>query len=331
MGPLAIGLIGAAANTGLGMLTGAAQDKRQLRGQMKLQRQQIKGQKEMGKFNQALAIDTWNKTNFAAQRKHMEEAGLNVGLMYEGNAQGGTTSQPGNVTGGVAAPRSDNFAGLGLQMGMQLALQKAQIENIEAQTEKTKTETIKTAGVDTTEAQTRIENLKQSTNNAKVQQAILQYETVLKETESNVANKSAEDRINTIKSAASKLAQEVRSAKIKGDIDENTAQNVITQINNVTQEQNLRIEAAKTGIEKTTQETKNLKQDETQKILENAMRKQGIQPADNALFRKALEVLNEIGAEPAEVGKKAKLIMLWLKGQAGEQTTTHLKELLSEQ
>ena len=48
-------------------------------------------------------METWNQTNFGAQRQHMEDAGLSVGLMYGGGgqgavSQGGQATQPSGVS-----------------------------------------------------------------------------------------------------------------------------------------------------------------------------------------------------------------------------------------
>ena len=42
-------------------------------------------------------MEMWNQTNYGAQRQHMEDAGLSVGLMYGGGGQG-AVSQGGQAT-----------------------------------------------------------------------------------------------------------------------------------------------------------------------------------------------------------------------------------------
>lgn len=142
-------IAGSAANTaigaGMGLLLGGHNDRRQIKQQQKLQDMQIKGQKDMAGFNKQLALDMWNETNYGAQRKHMEDAGLNVGLMYGGSGAGGATSNAGaggSVTG-AAAPQGGNEVQAGV-MGM---MQQAQIDLIRAQTNKTNVEAENEAGV----------------------------------------------------------------------------------------------------------------------------------------------------------------------------------------
>lgn len=232
---------------GLDMIFGRKDDKRQYAQQKKMQALQIKGQKEMGEFNQGLAIDTWNKTNYEAQRKHMENAGLNVGLMYEGAGQGGTTTQTGNVSGGDA-PIREKTAGMGMQLALQMAMQKAQIENIEATTQKTKTETEKIGGIDTAEAATRITKLAQDTANEKIKGEILKWEEQLKIIELNVADKNQHQLIEQMKQLTTKIKAETQKAVAEGKIAKETAEANIKLVKQSLTEQALRIAGQKLGL-----------------------------------------------------------------------------------
>lgn len=240
----------------IGLGVSAIENKMQRSQNKKLMRQQIEGSQEMAKFNQGLALDTWNKTNFEAQRKHLEAAGLNVGLMYGmGGAGGATASTPGgSVSTATAEGRSS--AGMGMQLALQAQMTAAQTELIKAQTRKTETETTKTAGVDTQEATARIEQIKQLTKNAKVQAEIANYEKALKEIEANIADKTEWDIIKQATLANWKLEGEARSAMTKGEIDQKTQDEIIKQIEQNTQEQMLRMQAQKLGLIKTDADTK---------------------------------------------------------------------------
>lgn len=250
------------AGAGLGMLTANWQDRRQVKQARKLQNVQVSGQKEMGKFNQELAMKMWNDTNYNEQRKQMEKAGLNVGMMYGGVGAGGTTQTPtGNVSGQSAQGGSGEL-GMGMQMGLATAMMQAQIENTKADTEKKKVETGKTAGVDTeqvktsiTEGQTRIEQIKQLTTNEKVKQMILNYDTRVKAVEAGIAEGTQTDIIDKIGFEAKKVKGEMRSAVTQGMIDEKTAYEIIQQTEQNTIEQQLRMGAIKAGIIKTGAET----------------------------------------------------------------------------
>ena len=73
----------------LGLALTDYNDQRQLQQQQKLTDMQKKANMQLADYNQGLALDSWNKTNYEAQRKHMERAGLSVGMMYKGGGPGG--------------------------------------------------------------------------------------------------------------------------------------------------------------------------------------------------------------------------------------------------
>ena len=111
--PVAIGMLAA------GIAANAAQKKMQAR--------QVDSAKNLNEYNRQLAMQTWEETNFLEQRKQMEKAGLNIGMMYGGTQAGGTT-QGGAAQMPDASPKPAGYemAGMGLQLGLQAELQKAQ-------------------------------------------------------------------------------------------------------------------------------------------------------------------------------------------------------------
>lgn len=226
----------AALGAGLGLITAKWQDDRQLEQQGKLTAQQIEAQKKMADYNQRLAMDMWEKTNYEAQREQMEKAGLNVGLMYKGAGQGGVTQQAsGNATGGNAAAGNGEI-GMGIQMGMQKAMQEAQIENIKANTEKTKVDTTKTAGIDTTEGQTRVaeagarmEAIRQGITNAQTQNAIQQFEKQIKEIELKYADQNQQTAIEQLKASTGKLIEDTIQQAQQNKISAETMESVVKE------------------------------------------------------------------------------------------------------
>ena len=136
-----------------GMALGQFNDARQLRQQKKLSEQQ-------GLISNKYAMDLWEKTNYSAQRKQLEKAGLNVGLMYKGAGEGGRTGAP--VAGGNA-PTGGGEVGMALQTGIQKELLQAQKENIEADTKLKETEANKKGGADTENVQANTAKLIQET------------------------------------------------------------------------------------------------------------------------------------------------------------------------
>lgn len=236
-------------------------DKRQVKQQTKLQELAIKGQKELADYEQKLALDMWDKTNYSAQKEQMKKAGINPGLMYGGTGAGGTTSGAGDAGGvstATALPMADAKSGMGMQLGLQAAQAKANIELTNAQTEKTKVETTKTEGVDTREAEGRIAKLAQETDNAAVQNEILQYDAEVKEATREGNIKNTELVNNQLQAATAKIVKETVSAEAQGKIDRETANDIIRQIKTNTIEQSLRMELTRHQIitqAATTQET----------------------------------------------------------------------------
>lgn len=91
--------------------------------------------KMTGDYNQQLAKDMWEYTGYENQKRQMEEAGLNPGLMY-GQGGGGGQSTSGGAMQGVTALQP-----MGLQVALQAKAQDAQIQLAQAQAEKIITET----------------------------------------------------------------------------------------------------------------------------------------------------------------------------------------------
>lgn len=154
---------------GMGMILGGINDERQRQQQEALQRIQIKGQKEMTDYNMAKQLQMWHDTGYGAQRKQMEEAGLNPALMYGMGGGGGQTAggASGSVAGGQAPSGGGEIQAMA-GMGMQLQLLQAQKEVLETQAQKNKAEAEKTAGVDT-------KNTLADTENKILQAVINQY------------------------------------------------------------------------------------------------------------------------------------------------------------
>jgi len=149
---------GQAVGAGMGLLLGGLVDKRQLEQQRKLQEQQIKGAKEMADYQQGLQLDTWQKTNYKAQKEQLEKAGLNAGLLYGGGGGGGGTvasAGMGMPTGAVAADKSASVAEMA-QMGLIMA----QTEVMKSQARKNNVEADKAEGVDTEATKQNIANAK---------------------------------------------------------------------------------------------------------------------------------------------------------------------------
>lgn len=128
----ALGMAGSLAGAGIGqaMNIGAQRD---------MIDYQIQASKDLANYNHQLGLKMWEDTNYAAQVYQLEKAGLNPALLYgKGGGGGGTVAQGSGGIPSGNAPRID--IGMALQQGAQLAVAKAQAENLQANTEKTQAE-----------------------------------------------------------------------------------------------------------------------------------------------------------------------------------------------
>lgn len=249
MNPMIIPGVGAI----MGLLNQNQADRRQLRMNKELIAQQTKAAKEMGQFNQGLALDTWEKTNFAAQRKQLEKAGLNVGLMYGqagagGTTQGGSSQMPSSST----APTGGGEIGMGMQLGLQAQMMQAQIKNLEANTNKTNVEATKTAGVDTAKTQSEIEQTIQNTKNAALEGIYKRYQNKIADVEARIKDNTEIDAMKAIQLANEQTIEQIRNLRSEANVKNETQEEVINQINTASKEQALRIEAQKLGLIKAT-------------------------------------------------------------------------------
>ncbi len=153
----AIGAGAGLLQSGLGMIGQRQREKRANKQNEKMQGIQFENQKKLNTQGQELAMDMWNKTNYGAQRKHLEDAGLNVGLMYGGGGAGGTTANSGSggsaSGGGTIQPQQ--MMDIGALDGM---MKMAQIDLTKAQEKKTEAEAenLGEGGIIRGEAQSRI-------------------------------------------------------------------------------------------------------------------------------------------------------------------------------
>lgn len=99
--------------------------------------------KEQAKYSSDLQKDMWDYTNYENQVKHLEEAGLNPGLLYGQSGGGGVSTGSANAAG-VSQGESAAVA-----MGLQARSLMADIEKTEAEASLANAEAIKTAGIDT--------------------------------------------------------------------------------------------------------------------------------------------------------------------------------------
>lgn len=134
-------ILGAAGTIGGWLGIGEArQDKRQITQQGKLNDLNAKTAKELADYEQGLKLKMWKDTNYSAMLQQAELAGVSKAAAIGGSGTGTQGASVGSVGGGSAADAASTTnartaqAQAGMQLASQLALQKAQKENIEADT-----------------------------------------------------------------------------------------------------------------------------------------------------------------------------------------------------
>ncbi|AXH74908.1 MAG: DNA pilot protein [Microviridae sp.] len=116
----------------------------QNRNQQAMMRQQMANQMKLNEQGQQIQLDTWEKTNYPAQIKMLQSAGLNPGLLYSKGGTGGTTGgqSGGSASGGSASGGNVQMAqGMNPVSIMELKNQMAQIELTKALADKARAET----------------------------------------------------------------------------------------------------------------------------------------------------------------------------------------------
>jgi len=114
-----------------------AADNRQYEQQGRLMEQQITGNEQLADYSTMKQKEIWDYTNFENQVKHLEQAGLNPGLLYAKGGPGGTTGSvsAGSVSSGQAAnsaqTKQADLQAVG--MGLQLQMMQSQIRVNDAQ------------------------------------------------------------------------------------------------------------------------------------------------------------------------------------------------------
>lgn len=229
-------IFGTAASHALGSLSA---DKQQ---QFNLQamKEQYGHNEQMAKNNQQRNKDMWDYTNYENQRKHMEAANLNPGLMY-GMSGGGGSSASG-AQGGPMSAIAGGEVSAGAQMA-NMSLQAMQVKSAidvnESIANKNNVEADKIAGVDTEKVKADIKLSGQLADTEEKKQDVLKEEALLKEAQTWLTNSKASTeqfnlqetqlRMNQIKESTLKLAEEVKLLKFQNKINSETAEIQIAQ------------------------------------------------------------------------------------------------------
>lgn len=185
----------------------------------------------MAQSNQERNLDLWNKTNFEAQREHLENAGLSVGLMY-GNGGAMQASTSGGNGSGVQGMKT-NPAEVALQakaLGLQLKQIESQTALNAASAAKQIAEAEKIKGVDTDITKASINNIIAQTKNEKAKEGLIYAQKRATEIEGDLKNaniKEIEWSIKNIEKNLNLMDENIKAAQISNDIAQATKANQI--------------------------------------------------------------------------------------------------------
>lgn len=273
------GGIGSIISGGLGLLGGLFKRKNSgLKNQQKLMQQAWEYEKEgMGlqyNYGQQAAdaeykrnLQMWKDTNFGAQRREMEDAGLSVGLMY-GNGGGQAASTAGGSATQPSGPKT-NPVEVALQqesMGLQLKQIEAQNRLANAEATKTIAEADKIAGVDTKgqelqnkwqEIENRIQASRERIEESNIRAAGANADKAIEEWKISVLereylDKVQEERVTFLVSEIAKIQKEGSLAESATDVNYRTARKIEKEVENFYYEmitRRMSAEAAKESAE----------------------------------------------------------------------------------
>lgn len=177
-------------------------------------------QEDLTNLQKEAQLDIWEKTNYPAQVEQLKKAGLNPALLYGKGGGGGATT--GSISGGNA-PQGGGELMKGMEVGLQSALQEAQIENLKADAEKKRVEATKIKGVET-------ENIGQDTKNKIAQEALTKTQNKIAELQRQYEEDTMSNRQGVAEQTFQKIAQEVNILRNNTDISGATKETQIQQI-----------------------------------------------------------------------------------------------------
>lgn len=204
--------------------------KQQLKTQEAMMGLQMKGMKEMSEFEQQQQMEMWENTGYGAQMDQLKRAGLNPGLIYgQGGAGGQTVGHGGGTPSGGTAPYIDT-TGMGMQMGMQMRMQEAQIRLMESQARKTDVEADITGGVGKDKIVNEIEAIKAGIKNTEAQEGYTRIQTELGKLQGDITSKTFDEQVKAIQATSQKITQELAMLKRQNKIGDDTIETTIDAI-----------------------------------------------------------------------------------------------------
>jgi hypothetical protein len=285
----------------LGMPLANTKAQQQFGMQQELAHQQFQNQLALANNQQKLSQENWDYTNYENQVKHMQNAGLNVGLMYNGSGQGGQSLGQSQGSAGLGsapdtklpAASNQNFMGVADNLA-NIKLKEAQIENVESDTAK--------KGAEKIEIESRTPT----------------YSKGMEKTDQEIAEMASRMNVNT--ETMKKIIQEVKASETGQELTKAQTENVeantqrtktLTPIEADVMKENWKREVTQNKYldDKQKAELDNLLQDVINK---KAMIEQNDERIDQEQFKKQLEskypsIMNVVGGTLNQV-------LTWLTG-----------------
>lgn len=186
---------------------------------------------QMAQQNMLRAQQLWDYTNFENQRKHLENAGLSVGLMY-GNGGAMQASTAGGQGQGVQGIKSNpvEAAIQSKALGVQMKQVESQTMLNAASAAKQMAEAKKIRGTDTKLAEASIENIIAQTENEKAKNGLIYAQKRMADIQGDLANANIEEigyNIRQIEKTLDLMDENITSAKISNEIANATKKNQI--------------------------------------------------------------------------------------------------------
>lgn len=257
-----------------GQLLGMFNDDRQQQANEENMKRQVAASKELSDYQYNLEMRKWQETGYGAQRKQMQEAGLNPALMYGMGGGGGQSSAVGGggAGGGQGTPSSGGEAQAVMGMSLQNEMMQAQMENIKANTEKTKVDTAKTAGVDTANVAADTGLKIANTGNAKADTVLKEIQTRTEGARARVAEETIDEAVGTIIYEMRRADEEVSQLVTNNYINRATADEQIRAVKLHNSETLANIALKEAQKNNTVQMTEQSKSQVLQWVKENVMR-----------------------------------------------------------
>lgn len=226
---------GAIAGGVLGLFSGGSgKDKKLMRQAWEYEKEgmglQYQYNNQMAEANQKRNKELWDYTNFENQRRHLEQAGLSVGLMY-GNGGAMQASTSGGQGSGVQKPGNPTEAAIQSKaLGIQMQQMQSQTALNAASAAKQMAEAEKIKGVDTDAVKASIDNIIAQTNNEEAKNGLIYAQKRAAEIEADLNNANIEEigwNIKNIEKNLNMIDENITAAKINNEVAEATKENQI--------------------------------------------------------------------------------------------------------